>query len=485
MSDQETPKVFISYCWSSEDHQAWVLQLAEELCKRGVDVKLDKWDLKEGHDAIQFMESMVTSPEISKVILVFDKQYAKKADGRQGGVGIETEILTPEIYGKAKQEKFVAVIPERDEEGSPYLPTYYKSRIYIDFSDPDQFDRSFEKLLRCIFNKPLDVKPAIGKPPVFIRGDESVGANRIPGSDRLMRSIREDRLSWRQDLKSYLRDAAGSLEQYRIIKLENVEFDDQVVQSIEKFTPLRDDILAILNDLIDYHPGQEAWHILHRFCESLIPYMFRPAAQQGMYHDWDWDNLKFMVHELYLHVMGLLLIKEQFEGAAYLLNQGYYNQSDQARNDEVMLRFSVFQNYLSIFEHRNQRLKTRRVSIHADLLKERVSSLLKLKGLMQADLVLLVRDCQEALKDPKRGQDWWPTVLMYSGRSFTSFELFARAQSSQYFERLKPVLHIDSADDFTNLREAYLNGTLRLPSWNFNSINPIYLMQADKIGSHP
>jgi hypothetical protein len=49
-----------------------------------VDVTIDKWDLKEGLDAIQFMESMVTDPNIKKVILVLDRSYAEKADGRRG-----------------------------------------------------------------------------------------------------------------------------------------------------------------------------------------------------------------------------------------------------------------------------------------------------------------------------------------------------------------------------------------------------------------
>ena len=38
------PKLFVSYSWTSPDHEAWVLQLATELRESGVDVILDKWD---------------------------------------------------------------------------------------------------------------------------------------------------------------------------------------------------------------------------------------------------------------------------------------------------------------------------------------------------------------------------------------------------------------------------------------------------------
>lgn len=61
-----SPKLFISYSWSDSTHEQWVIELATELRESGVDVILDKWDLKEGHDAVAFMEKMVTDPEIKK-----------------------------------------------------------------------------------------------------------------------------------------------------------------------------------------------------------------------------------------------------------------------------------------------------------------------------------------------------------------------------------------------------------------------------------
>ncbi len=101
--------------------------LVTELRQEGVDVILDKWDLKEGHDVITFMEKMVSDPEIRKVAIICDRLYVeKKADKRSGGVGKETQIITPEIYEKADQGKFVAIIAEKDGEGKPYRPIYYK-----------------------------------------------------------------------------------------------------------------------------------------------------------------------------------------------------------------------------------------------------------------------------------------------------------------------------------------------------------------------
>ncbi len=128
------PRLFISYSWSNPQHEQWVLDLASELVSSGIDVVLDKWDLREGHDAIAFMEKMVTDPSISKVALVCDEVYVTKADGRAGGVGTETQIISAEVYAKQNQDKFVAVIAEKGTDCKPFLPTYYKSRIYIDLT---------------------------------------------------------------------------------------------------------------------------------------------------------------------------------------------------------------------------------------------------------------------------------------------------------------------------------------------------------------
>ena len=76
----ETPKVFISYCWSSPNHEDWVIALAERLVSDGVEVVFDKWDLKEGQDKFNFMETMVKSSGIHKVLIILDKKYSEKAE---------------------------------------------------------------------------------------------------------------------------------------------------------------------------------------------------------------------------------------------------------------------------------------------------------------------------------------------------------------------------------------------------------------------
>ncbi len=157
-----TPKVFISYSWTSEER---VIELAQRLKNDGIDVVLDKWKLKEGQDKYAFMEQCVTDESINKVLMVCDKAYAEKANERKGGVGDETMIISTEVYGKAKQEKFIPIIFERDENGNEYSPAYLKSRIYIDLTDSEQYEKNYESLLRNLYNKPEYSEPPLGKMP--------------------------------------------------------------------------------------------------------------------------------------------------------------------------------------------------------------------------------------------------------------------------------------------------------------------------------
>ena len=184
------PKLFISYSWSSPEHEQWVLDLATALRESGVDVILDKWDLKEGNDAVAFMEQMVTNSEIKKVVIVADEIYAAKADGRSGGVGTETQIISKEVYDNQSQDKFVAVISEKDDNDKPFLPTYYKSRIYIDLSEADKYSENFERLLRWIFDKPLYVKPRLGSIPSFLSEGEHISLGTMATFKRCVEALR-------------------------------------------------------------------------------------------------------------------------------------------------------------------------------------------------------------------------------------------------------------------------------------------------------
>jgi len=477
------PKLFLSYSWTSESHEEWVLSLATELRESGVDVILDKWDLKEGHDANVFMEKMVTDPEIGKVALICDRMYAEKADGRSGGVGTETQSISAEIYATQAQTKFVAVLPERDEYGKPFLPTYYKSRIYIDLSNPELYGRNFEQLLRWVYDKPRHVKPSLGKPPTFLTDEGIPSLETTPRFRRALDAVRQNRPYCGGALNEYFETFGQNLERFRIAKGQG-EFDDKVVQHVEEFLPYRNEAIELFLTLAQYRPTQETWESLHRFFEDLIPYLDKPEDVSS-WQAWDFDNFKFIIHELFLYAVAALLKYECFPGVAYLVRQHYYIGQTARRGNETMLPYLIFQGHLRSLAHRNQRLKLRRLSLHADMLEQRAkTSGLSFQQIMQADLVLFIRDCIDSLR-LEHGQGWFPETLLYAHRQYGPFEVFARSQSKQYFEKVRPIFDVDRKEDFLHLAEAFRENRLNVPRWEFDSFDPFKLMAFDKLATLP
>src|SRR5204862_4450989 len=134
----------------------------------------DRWDLKPGHDTFAFMEQSVTDESVDHVLIISDKSYAEKADGRKGGVGTETQIMTKDLYGKVKQEKFIALLRERDGHGKECLPVYIRNNLYLDFTNPDKYGETFDQLMRILLGRPELRKPELGKPPAHLLMDSAV-----------------------------------------------------------------------------------------------------------------------------------------------------------------------------------------------------------------------------------------------------------------------------------------------------------------------
>ncbi|KPG75897.1 toll/interleukin-1 receptor domain-containing protein [Stenotrophomonas maltophilia] len=473
------PRLFISYSWSSQEHELWVVDLATRLMESGIDVILDKWELKEGHDSIAFMEKMVTDSTIAKVAVISDKKYAEKADGRVSGVGTETQIISREVYEKQDQNKFVAILPERDEEGKPYLPTYYKGRIYIDLSSPESYASEFERLVRWVFDKPLHVKPEVGRSPAFLDEDPAKSLGTSLYFRRSMDALKNGRPFVEGAVDEYLTTFAENLERFRITFNEASDIDDQVAASIEEFTPYKNEFVQVATAIAQYAPTDDMQKKLHRFFEQLLPYLDRPEHMTS-YHTLAFDNFKFIVHELYLYTIAILIRYERFDFANRLISTPYYVSSNAIRGRDATSNFSEFRDYMESFESRDKKL--RRVSSRADLLKQRAdSSGFDFKWIMQADFVLYLR---ATLSDDYYVR-WWPETLVYASHAYGPMEMFARSRSTAYYGQVSKLLGSISSDDFKGHITSLQRDEQRVPRWQFDRIAPGVLAGVDKLASIP
>lgn len=478
------PKLFISYSWSSLEHQEWVLRLGTELRESGVDVILDKWDLKEGHDANAFMEKMVSDESIKKVIIVLDEQYSEKANKRSGGVGTETQIISAEVYESVDQNKFVAVVASRDGEGRAKLPVFYKSRIYIDLSNEDLYGNNFEQLLRWIYDKPLNIKPELGKKPVFLNEEATVSLGSSVAFRRLIEAIKNSRRHTNGALIEYSNLFSKNLSRFRLNPSKGAtDFDQNVVESIEQFLPVRNELIEIFSTIAQYDTSINSGPTLHRLFESFIPYLDKPEGINN-YHRWDWDNLKFIIQETFLICIGILIKYERYDLAGHLIKQRYYAEHDGSGQNK-MQSYGVFWNNLESLNHRNTRLNLGRLSVHADMLKNRCTdSGLSFNDLMQADFILYISETLQSLRENRR-QEWWPETLVFKAFRGGTFEIFLRGESTEYFKKIAPLLGINDKSEIHVLVGAINNKNIYIPKWGYDSINPLELMNYEKLCSRP
>jgi hypothetical protein len=475
------PKVFISYSWTSEDHQRWVMALATQLREAGVDVIFDKWDLKEGHDAYHFMEQMVSDKDVRKVAIVCDRKYAEKANERIGGVGSETQIISPEIYSKQDQDKFVVIVTERNEDGTPSIPHYYKSRIYIDLSDDQLYAKNFEQLLRWIFDKPLYIKPPLGKIPGFLAEVDQPSLGTTVFHLRTLDAIRNNRQYRVGALGEYFDRLSESFENLRL-PAGSDEFDEQVIRSIDQFLPYRNEVIEIFLALAHYGPAPDEMRATHRFLERLIPYMHRPQTVTS-FRDWDFDNYRFMVQELLLYIVACYLKYERFDVVGSLLRERFYIDDPSITNQSTV-SFAAMWEPMKSLAYRNQRLNLRRLSLRAEILRSRSSATgVDFQQLAQADFTLFIRDCFDALRGQKN-QQWVPETLLFARRG-KPFEIYARSESTSFFQSTMQLFDIKDKADFGPLLKAFADQQLRIPRWEFESFSPAFLLGYERLATTP
>ena len=472
MAANPTPRVFVSYSWTSAEHIQWVVNLCERLRADGVDVVLDQWDLKEGQDKYAFMERMVLDDSISRVLVICDEEYQQKADSREGGVGTESQIISKSVYDQAAETKFVPVVASRDDADKPSLPVYLRNRIHIDLSNPESFPRQYEQLLRAIYERPSRRKPPLGKPPQYLAEE---------ASSQMFVSIHEARVlqtdlerghrSLPVSLQRYLDSLPEALEQVRpCYEEDEIPFDQRVVDSIDAFTPARDAFLKVLSLLVCLESDSKYFLSIQEALGELMRFTERPAAMSSWNPIWG-DNYRFILYELFVHSMAVLVKRRAWDHLDLFLDSRYfYDGPGRPKN----INYAQFRPHLRTLEEvRKSRLELRLITVTGDTLVNRTTESVPLDELIQIDIVLFLRSW---LDDKMQSSAWYPLTTPYaSSQSFTGLPIFHRAAlCDRYFSYVLRALKVESREELRRRCEV-ANSVVQLSRYeSFHSLSSIY-----------
>nr|DAO74562.1 MAG TPA: TIR domain [Caudoviricetes sp.] len=160
MEKQQHPIVFISYSHDTDDHKAWVRKLADYLCRHGVDIILDQFDMRLGGDLPFFMEQGLSNSQL--VLCVCSDIYVEKANAGKGGAGYEKKIMSADLMADATKDY---IIPIKRNNNKGKMPTFLRGTLYIDFNDDAVFFSKYRELLERIYDEDTKKRPPLGENP--------------------------------------------------------------------------------------------------------------------------------------------------------------------------------------------------------------------------------------------------------------------------------------------------------------------------------
>lgn len=404
----ENPKVFISYSWHPEENKIRVQRLAERLMQDGVNVILDIWDLKHGHDKYVFMEQMVKDPNIKKVLVICNEDYALKADARKGGVGTESTIMSGDIYSLAEQTKFIPILMEW-KNGEACLPTFLKSRMYIDMSSNETYELGYDQLLRDIYSKPLLRKPALGKMPSYLEADEPVLLSTAREQQKLKEKIDQssDLQTW---IARYCDKIIESLDQFKVTFSGGKTCDliELVEKSISSMQVVNNDFIAFVDTVASNSECNGKQFV--DFFEKLLQYYedkdIELASSTDSWHLRN-DNYRFFNYELFLSFTAI------FQKHNYTLD--YYKNKGYSSSSQVAI---LMNNY------------------GGD----------KFASWVEVDILLYYLSLIYG-KPGDRMSMWYPTLSIYN----RAFEILPKMASMRYFEKAKVMFGVADKDSFKTL----------------------------------
>lgn len=435
-------------------NKLWVLNLAERLSSNYVQVIIDVWDTKEGQDKFNFMEQMVNNPEIEKVLVICNKLYMEKANQRKGGVGIESQIISPEVYEKADQEKFIPIVREY-ANNEPCLPTFMKGKFFIDFSNDDTFEDSYETLMRNLFNKPLSKRPPIGPPPSYIVDDYPVYLRTAHKVSAIKNALDQNKPNYQAFIEDYYDSFLLSLKDMEIdmSEIKGKEIDDVVVSQIGKSIHLRNNFIDFVNLMLRYSDNFDLERF-HKFWQDIIQYQQSKEGLHGPSNTVNYlkeDLFNFILYELFLYYACLCIKKELYANLGFILSNSFLVQLHQHDNIRA-LSFTILNNTCNVLnDHRNRRLKLNRANLQADMIKERCDgSVVTFDELKEADILLHYRSVLKWSDSEVYGRYsiWFPHLSVYRVYRVQTIE---KMISKRYFEKIKPLFDIDNPDELRKL----------------------------------
>ena len=432
------PKVFISYAWGSQDYQTKVLSFATKLVGDGIDVVLDKWELTEGNDTYAFMEKCVTDPSITNVLILLDPLYEKKANERAGGVGTETQIISPEIYQKVMQDKFLPVIIERDNKGKVCKPAYLQGALHFDLTDPDTYDDEYQRLVKKLYGVDVYKKPELGNKPEWVDAPVTTPSSTILAYQAL--KSQPSAYTKESLFENYLDKIKKDCLDFANNNTKLQEPFSNYIQSYDSANSIRDSFLQLVKMAV----------YVENSCKKIAAFFEDITNAVDSVHTLGQEVIKVRIHEFFIYTIAYYLKNKNYPAVGYILGKTYFYGIQQANRNGAR----SFQLFYSASDHENldRAMKERDNKQYYSGTAHHWIESIAVDFCSKEQFVLADLICYNYSVYSNTYLDnwiWFPITYIYDNRDDSVVWRFARKLvSKEYVKEILPVFGFNRLEEF-------------------------------------
>ena len=147
------PSSFISYAWGETSHEKWVLQLARDLRKAGLDVILDRWHSTPGKNLNRFVDRIDAA---DFVVAVGTPLYLAKYQTKQTKrvVAAEIKLINDRLCDASEEESVRPLLLDGTAKKS--FPALFRGSVSVDFRNKGDYFMKLFELILSLHNIPFD-----------------------------------------------------------------------------------------------------------------------------------------------------------------------------------------------------------------------------------------------------------------------------------------------------------------------------------------
>lgn len=146
------PKVFISYKWEGDAQDDWVVNLATDLKSAGMNVFLDRWDIRLGDSFTDYMTSKLGQADVMLFVMTKASVRAVEARSKRGGA-LRFEMQLAQSRRLAGENLRIIPIYREGSRTAAQL----RDHRYADFRD----DSKYKNVLQVLVMDLLGGGPAL------------------------------------------------------------------------------------------------------------------------------------------------------------------------------------------------------------------------------------------------------------------------------------------------------------------------------------